>query len=139
MPCSQYGFHQSGNRTSDGVPILTNAPFTIPAMDSKYTYQKVIVLFTDGLNTSRPVVSVWSFYKRSIHRRPAKNYLRQHKGGWYYDLHGAGSVLTVRPSSTLLRDCASDPGKFFFMTNATDLVTIFTQIGTNLSRLRLAK
>jgi hypothetical protein len=41
-------------------------------------------------------------------------------------------------TSTMLKDCASDPGKFFLLTNAAQIVTTFGQIGTSLSKLRLA-
>jgi hypothetical protein len=42
------------------------------------------------------------------------------------------------PTSTLLQNCASDPGKFFLLTQAGQIVTTFGQIGTSLSKLRLA-
>jgi Flp pilus assembly protein TadG len=42
------------------------------------------------------------------------------------------------PTSTLLQNCASDPGKFFLLTSANEMVTTFGQIGTSLSKLRLA-
>src|SRR6185436_13330487 len=34
-----------------GWQSLTAAPFTIPAKDSNYQYQEIIILLTDGLNT----------------------------------------------------------------------------------------
>jgi hypothetical protein len=43
------------------------------------------------------------------------------------------------PTSTLLRNCASGSDKFWTITTASQLVTVFTQIGTNLSKLRIAK
>jgi hypothetical protein len=43
------------------------------------------------------------------------------------------------PLSTVLRDCASSPDKFFTVTSANQLLTVFTQIGTSLSKLRLSK
>jgi Flp pilus assembly protein TadG len=117
---------------------LTSAPFTIPTMDSKYQYQQVIVLFTDGLNTSD------RWYPYGVSTSEASIDARQKIT--CDNIKAAGiTIYTVQistdgePSSALLKGCASDPGKFFFMTNASDLVTIFTQIGTNLSRLRLAK
>jgi len=41
-------------------------------------------------------------------------------------------------TSTMLKNCASDPGKFFLLTTAGQIVSTFGQIGTSLSRLRLA-
>ena len=43
------------------------------------------------------------------------------------------------PTSTLLQNCASSPDKFFLLTSADQIVTTFNTIGTNLSRLRVAK
>ena len=42
------------------------------------------------------------------------------------------------PTSTLLQNCATDAGKFFLLTEAGQMVTTFGQIGTSLSKLRLA-
>jgi hypothetical protein len=41
--------------------------------------------------------------------------------------------------SSLLKSCASDPGKYFALTTANQIVTTFNQIGTNLVQLHLAK
>jgi hypothetical protein len=42
------------------------------------------------------------------------------------------------PTSTLLKNCASDPSKFFLLTSASQMVATFQQIGINLSNLRIA-
>jgi hypothetical protein len=42
------------------------------------------------------------------------------------------------PVSSLLQDCASDASKFFLLTTSDQIVTAFNQIGTALTRLRLA-
>jgi hypothetical protein len=43
------------------------------------------------------------------------------------------------PTSTLLRNCASGSDKFFMLTSASQIVTTFQQIGTNLTQLRIAR
>ena len=43
------------------------------------------------------------------------------------------------PTSTLLQNCATDSSKFFLLTSASEIVTTFNQIATNLSKLRIAK
>jgi hypothetical protein len=43
------------------------------------------------------------------------------------------------PTSTLLQNCASSSDKFYLLTSASQIVTAFTQIGTNLTQLRVAK
>jgi hypothetical protein len=42
------------------------------------------------------------------------------------------------PTSTLLQNCASSSDKFFLLTSAGEIVTVFQQIGTNLTKLRVA-
>src|SRR5450830_1101712 len=59
----------------------------------------------------------------------------------------AGNVVNTGgdPTSTLLQNCASSPGKypdskkFFLLTSSSQILTVFTQIGTELSQLRIAK
>jgi hypothetical protein len=43
------------------------------------------------------------------------------------------------PTSTLLQNCASGSDKFFMLTSASQIVSVFNQIGTNLTKLRIAR
>ena len=115
-----------------GWQTLTAAPFTIPPTDPNYQYQKVIILLTDGLNTQ----DRWYTSQSSINTRQQKT---------CDNIKAAGITLyTVQvntdgdPTSTLLQNCASDSSKFFLLTSSQQIVTTFNQIGTALSRLRLA-
>ena len=42
------------------------------------------------------------------------------------------------PTSTLLQNCASTSDKFYLLTSSTQIATVFNQIGTQLSKLRIA-
>src|SRR5215510_12471029 len=115
-----------------GWQTLTAAPFTIPPIDPDYKYQTVIILLTDGLNTE----DRWYTSQSSIDTRQKKT---------CDNVKAAGITLyTVQvntggdPVSTLLQNCASDGGKFFHLTTAGQIVSTFGQIGTSLSKLRLA-
>lgn len=115
-----------------GWQTLTAAPYTIPPIDGDYKYQTVIILLTDGLNTQ----DRWYTTASSIDARQQKT---------CDNIKAAGIMLyTVQvntggdPTSTLLQNCATDPGKFFLLTEAGQIVTTFGQIGTSLSQLRLA-
>jgi Mg-chelatase subunit ChlD len=115
-----------------GWQSLTAAPFTVPAIDPNYTYNQVIILLTDGLNTE----DRWYNYASSIDGRQEKT---------CGNIKAAGITLyTVQvntggdPTSTLLKNCASDTGKFFLLTSADQMITTFNQIGTALSNLRLS-
>jgi hypothetical protein len=43
------------------------------------------------------------------------------------------------PASTLLKNCASSADKFWMVTSASGIGSVFTQIGTQLTKLRIAK
>jgi hypothetical protein len=115
-----------------GWQTLTAAPYTVPPFDPDYHYQTVIILLTDGLNTQ----DRWYSSASSINTRQQMT---------CDNIKAAGLTLyTVQvntgsdPTSTLLQNCASDSGKFFLLTTAGQIVTTFGQIGTSLSKLRLA-
>lgn len=115
-----------------GWQTLTAAPYTVPAIDPDYKYQTVIILLTDGLNTQ----DRWYSNASAINTRQQIT---------CDNIKAAGLTLyTVQvntgsdPTSTLLQNCASDSGKFFLLTTAGQIVTAFGQIGTSLSKLRLA-
>jgi Flp pilus assembly protein TadG len=135
---SKIGDMQPNGNTNQAVGLqagwqsLTAAPFTVPAMDPNYKYTQAIILLSDGLNTE----DRWYSNASSIDTRQAKTCA---------NIKAAGIVIyTVQvntggdPTSTLLKNCASDASKFFLLTSSTQIVTTFNQIGTALSNLRLA-
>jgi Flp pilus assembly protein TadG len=111
---------------------LTAAPFTVPAKDPNYQYSDIIILMSDGLNTQNR----WSTSQSTIDARQAT---------MCANVKAAGIVLyTIHvntdgdPTSTVLQNCASGTDKFFTVTSSGQINTVFTQIGTNLSKLRIA-
>jgi hypothetical protein len=113
--------------------LVGGGPFTVPAKDPNYKYTDVIILMTDGLNTQNR----WYTSQNSIDNRQATTCT---------NVKAAGVVLyTVQvntggdPTSTLLKNCATDSTKFFLLTSANQMVSTFTQIGTALSNLRIAQ
>jgi Flp pilus assembly protein TadG len=115
------------------MSIAGGGPFAVPAYDVNYTYTKVIILLTDGLNTQ----DRWYSSQSSIDSRQQLT---------CNNIKAAGIVLyTIQvntggdPTSALLQNCASDSSKFFLLTSSSQIIDTFTQIGTNLSRLRIAK
>jgi Flp pilus assembly protein TadG len=113
--------------------LVGGGPFTAPSMDPNYTYSQIIILLTDGLNTQ----DRWYTSQSSIDTRQATT---------CSNIKAAGITLyTIQvntdgdPTSTLLQNCASSSDKFFLLTSASEIVTTFNQIGTNLSRLYVAK
>ena len=115
------------------MSLVCGGPFTVPAENPNYSYSHIIILLTDGLNTQ----DRWYTNQNSIDSREQLT---------CNNIKAAGVTLyTIQvntggdPTSTLLRNCASSSDKFYLLTSASQIMTVFTQIGTNLTQLRVAK
>ena len=115
------------------MTLAGGGPFSVPPMDPNYTYKQAIVLLTDGQNTQ----DRWYGDQASIDAREQMT---------CDNIKAAGiTIYTVQvntggdPTSTLLQNCASGSDKFFLLTSADQIVTAFNTIGTNLTKLYVAK
>jgi len=116
------------------MSLVGGGPYPAPpAMDANYKYTQVIILLTDGLNTQ----DRWYTSQSSIDARQQLT---------CNNVKAAGMTLyTIQvntggdPTSTLLQNCATDSSKFFLLTASSQIVTVFNQIGTQLSQLRISK
>jgi hypothetical protein len=109
------------------MSLVGGGPFTAPATVAGYTYQYVIVLFTDGLNTE----DHWYTTQSSIDARQTMT---------CSNIKAANiQIYTVQistdgtPMSSLLQNCATDSSKYSYLTSASQVVSTFNTIGTNLS------
>jgi Flp pilus assembly protein TadG len=129
--------------------LVGGGPLTAPAKDSNYTYKDVIILLSDGLNTQDRWYGNGSAISSQVDGRM---YNSSSGAGTCANIKNAGVTLyTIQvntggdPTSTLLQNCAggpdkfSDTTKFFMVTTASGLGTVFNAIGTNLTQLRVAK
>jgi Flp pilus assembly protein TadG len=119
--------------------LVGGGPLTAPAMDPNYQYQKIIILLSDGLNTE----DRWYHDQNSVDNRMYQN---GNGSGTCANIKADGiTIYTIQvntsgdPTSTLLQNCASSSDKFFLLTSADQIVTTFNAIGTNLTKLRVAK
>jgi Flp pilus assembly protein TadG len=115
------------------MSLVGGGPFTAPAKDKNYQYQDIIILLTDGLNTQNR----WYTSQSSIDARQQMTCNNAKAAG--ITLYTIQVNTDGDPTSTLLQQCATDSGKFFLVTSASQIGTIFNQIGTNLAKLRVAK
>lgn len=114
--------------------LVGGGPYpTPPAEDPNYKYSKAIIVMSDGLNTQNR----WYGSASSIDDREKMT---------CDNVKAAGIILyTVHvntdgdPMSTLLKNCASTTDKFWMLTSASQMATTFQQIGTQLSKLRIAE
>ncbi len=113
-----------------------------PAKSSLYQYKEAIVLMSDGLNT----LNRWYGNGSSTNTSVDKRMWESSALGTCANIKAAGiTIYTVQvntdgdPKSTLLENCASSTDKFWMVTSAGALGSVFNQIATQLSALRIAK
>ena len=119
--------------------LVGGGPLTAPTIDTNYDYQKIIILLSDGLNTQ----DRWYSSQTSVDNRMYQN---GNGSGTCANIKAAGiTIYTIQvntggdPTSTLLKNCATSSDKFYLLSTASDIATAFTSIGTELTKLRVAK
>lgn len=125
------------------MSLVGGGPFSMPAEPTGYTYQHVIILLTDGLNTQNRWYgdggTVGSSDDAKIDAREALTCANFKAASTTNILYTIQVNTDGDPTSTLLQNCASSSDKFFMLTSSNDIVTTFNSIGTNLTQLRVAK
>ncbi len=130
---------QPDGNTNQGIGLqigwmsLVGGPFTVPAKDPNYSYSDVIVLVTDGLNTQNR----WYTDQTSIDTREATTCAnaKAAKITIYTVFINTGGD----PSQAVLKNCASAADKAIEVKTATQTISAFATIGTQLSKLRIAQ
>lgn len=102
--------------------------------------QKIMVLMTDGANTRSPD------YFGKTHGGTDVTLANSRSAELCTNIKAKGIKLytvafdvTDNALKDMLRDCASSPGQFYDAEDAAELETAFTNIGANLSPLRIAR
>jgi Flp pilus assembly protein TadG len=121
------------------LSLLQQAPLNAPAESTAAgtTYQHIVVLFTDGLNTGDRWYGDFSHQSSQVDTRMATLCTNiKNSGVTIYtvqiDTDGAGQ-------SAVLPACASGSDNFFMLTDPSQIAAAFAQIGTSISRLRVAQ
>ena len=119
--------------------LVGGGPLSAPTMDSNYTYQQAIILMSDGLNTA----DRWYQTQTPVDNRMVQT---GNGSGTCANIKAAGiTIYAIQvntggdPTSTLMQNCASSADKFFLVTSSNGILTVFNQIGTNLTKLRVAR
>ncbi len=117
------------------MSLTQSAPLNAPAKDPNYTYKDAIILLSDGLNTENRWYSTAAQIdaRQKILCDNAKN-----AGITVYTIQ-VNTSFPADPTSAVLQYCASGPQNFFVVTSASQTATVFSSIGTSLSKLRVAK
>ena len=120
--------------------LVGGGPFVVPAQNSQYTYKQFIIILSDGLNTQNRFSSSQSSIDQRMYDSNAGG------AGTCANIKAAGiTIYTIQvntggdPTSTLLKNCASGTGNFYEIKQANQIADVFSDIGTGMTRLRLAK
>jgi Flp pilus assembly protein TadG len=114
----------------------TNGPIAAPAKDTNSIYKDFVVLLSDGLNTQNR----WSTTQSSIDARQELLCANIRN-----DTANPVTVFTIQvninnadPKSQVLQDCATN-GNFQMITNSNQTSDAFSNILTQISKLRVAR
>jgi hypothetical protein len=130
--------------------LLPGGPPNLPVEQPNHTYNRAIIILSDGLNTE----DRWP--DKGDGRNQNGTAIDDRKEAMCADLKALKdpktngpmyTVYTIEPKtskpadpvSKVLKDCASSPDKFYSLTSSTQIVSAFKSIGTDLSKLRVAR
>jgi Flp pilus assembly protein TadG len=120
--------------------LVGGGPLVSPPKEDNYRYTDAIVLMSDGLNT----LNRWYGNGSSTNTSVDKRMYESATLGTCANVKAAGiTVYSIHvntdgdPMSQLLKNCASDPSKFWMVTSGGALGSVFNQIASQLSMLRL--
>lgn len=116
------------------MSLIGGGPYpTPPAQDPNYTYQKSVIILSDGLNTS----DRWYNNASSIDARQNMTCTNMKAAGvivYTIQVNTSGD-----PTSSVLQSCASDASKFYQISSASQMPTIFSDIAGKINQLTLTQ
>jgi Flp pilus assembly protein TadG len=115
------------------MTLTQSDPFNAPAKDRNFVYKDAVVLLSDGLNTENR-------FSTNAGQIDARQKILCDNA------KAAGiTIYTVQvntgrdPTSSVLQYCAANTSSFYLITSASQTASVFSQIYTQLSRLRVTQ
>jgi hypothetical protein len=128
------------------LSLMQQSPLNAPAESStSNTYQHIIILFTDGLNTMDRYYGDGSSTSTGVDNRMKlmcdniKAVIDTRTGKSMYTIYTVQIDTDGAGQSPVLPYCASGPGNFYMLTSPSQISEAFAEIGTSISKLRLAR
>jgi Flp pilus assembly protein TadG len=113
--------------------LTSAAPLNAPPLETGFTYQKIIILMTDGLNTQNR----WTTNASQIDARQRLMCDAIKADGVKIYAIQVNTSVPADPTQAVLQYCASGAANFYQLNSASQLLSTFQAIGTSLSKLRL--
>jgi Flp pilus assembly protein TadG len=117
------------------MSLTQSDPLNAPAKDPNYTYKDAIILLSDGLNTQNR----WYSNASQIDARQKILCDNAKAAGVTVYTVQVNTSKPADPTSAVLQYCASGAQNFYVVTSASQTASVFSSIGTSLSKLRVAK
>jgi Flp pilus assembly protein TadG len=117
------------------MSLTQSDPLNAPAKDPNYTYKDAIILLSDGLNTQ----DRWYSNASQIDARQRILCDNAKAAGITVYTIQVNTSTPADPTSSVLQYCASGPQNFYVVTSASQTASVFSSIGTSLSKLRVAR
>jgi Flp pilus assembly protein TadG len=130
--------YPDGN-TNQGIGLawawqtLSDGPFAYPPHSPDYVYEKFVILMSDGVNTENR----WSTNVNTINARQATTCATMKAAPHNITIFAIQVETGGGAEQAVMKNCAT-PGKFRKISDPTQLTNVFTDIATEISKLRLA-
>jgi hypothetical protein len=115
------------------MTLGTGDPFNAPAKDPNYTYKDAIIILSDGLNTQN------RWYTNAAQIDGRQRILCDNAKAAGITIYTVQVNTGGDPTSAVLQYCAQNTSSFYLVTSASQTASVFSQIGNQLSRLRVSK
>lgn len=115
------------------MTLTQSDPFNAPAKDPNYVYKDAIVILSDGLNTQN------RWYTNASQIDARQRILCDNAKAANITIYSVQVNTGGDPTSAVLQYCASNSSSFYMITSASQTASVFNQIGTQLSKLRVSK
>jgi Flp pilus assembly protein TadG len=115
------------------MTLTQSDPFNAPAKDPNYVYKDALVILSDGMNTQNR----WTTNSGTIDAR--QRILCDNAKAANITIYTVQVNTGSDPTSSVLQYCAQNTSSFYLVTSAAQTANVFSQIGTQLSKLRVAR
>ena len=115
------------------MTLTQSNPFNAPAKDPNFVYKDALVILSDGLNTQNR----WYTSASQIDAR--QKILCDNAKAANVTIYTVQVNTGGDPTSAVLQYCAQNTSSFYLITSASQTASVFSDIGTQLSKLRVSK
>ena len=115
------------------MTLTQSAPYNAPAKDPNFVYKDAVVLLSDGLNTEN------RFSTNASQIDARQKILCDNAKAAGITIYTVQVNTGSDPTSAVLQYCAQNTSSFYLITSASQTASVFSEIFTQLSRLRVTQ